>query len=113
MSLDNLTLKDLSKLTNMLNSDTETDTSDNGKIKIVILQRGWVMIGRFYQEGPYCKLLDGYTIRRWGTSEGLGELAEKGAQGNTILDKNPEVKFHELTVIASLLCDEKAWKKYF
>lgn len=115
MSLENLTLKDLGKLTEMLSNKSQPDSynEDNGKIKIVILQGGWVMIGRFYQDEHYCTLKDGYTIRQWGTSEGLGELAEKGALEKTILDKNPEVKFHELTVVAALLCDEKAWKKHF
>ena len=44
-----------------------------GDIKIVILQRGWVMIGRFEKNGSECKLHDASVIRNWGTTKGLGE----------------------------------------
>ena len=83
-----------------------------GNIKIVILQRGWIMIGRFERNGSDCKLHNSYTIRRWGTKNGLGELAEKGKQNETLLDKNNGVvEFDYLTVVASLSCSEEAWKK--
>lgn len=87
---------------------------DNGKIKIVILQCGWIMIGNFYQEDTRCELHNSYTIRRWGTTKGLGQLAKDGATDETILDANNlPVDFHELTIIASLLCDEEAWREHF
>ena len=56
-----------------------------GDIKIVILQRGWVMLGRFERNGNDCKLHNSYVVRRWGTTKGLGELAERcdeDAQGD-------------------------------
>jgi len=81
-----------------------------GAIKIVILPRGWNMIGHFSQEGPNCKLEKASVIRRWGTTAGLGELALKGPLANTILDPCPlPVEFHELTVIATLGCVEGVW----
>lgn len=82
-------------------------------IKIVILQRGWVFIGKFSQEGQNCKLENAHNIRRWGTSEGLGELALKGKQSETKLDKVGTVSFHELTTVAVLDCDENVWKSEF
>lgn len=92
--------------------DDDNIHMQQGCIKICILQRGWVMVGRFFQRGSICKLKNGYTIRAWGTSEGLGELAMKGVLENTKLDKNTDVEFHVLTLVASLICDEKAWSKY-
>lgn len=83
----------------------------NGGIKIAILQRGWVFIGRFEQEGSYCKLTDAYNIRTWGTTKGLGELAEDGPTSTTKLDKINDVTFHELTVVALIDCNEKVWDK--
>lgn len=79
-------------------------------IKIVILQRGWVFIGRFEQTGSQCKLTSAYNLRRWGTTKGLGELAKGGPTDDTKLDKVNDVGFHELGVVATIDCDEDVWK---
>ena len=81
------------------------------QIKIVILQRGWIFVGKFSKEGSMCKLTDAYNIRTWGTTKGLGELASGGTTDSTKLDKVNDVIFHELTSIAMIDCDEKIWKK--
>lgn len=81
-----------------------------GNIKIVILPRGWNMIGHFSQEGSQCKLEKASVIRQWGTTKGLGELALKGPLSATKLDPCPlPVEFHELTIIATLGCVEDVW----
>jgi hypothetical protein len=80
------------------------------EIKIAILQRGWVYIGRFERKGQDCKLTNAFNIRRWGTTEGLGELAEKGKLSNTILDKAGTVEFDYLTVVALLSVNQEVWK---
>ena len=38
----------------------------DGEIKIVVLQRGWIYIGRFERNGNDCKLHNAYNIRSWG-----------------------------------------------
>ena len=40
-----------------------------GDIKIVVLQRGWVYIGRFERNGNDCKLHNASCIRVWGTTK--------------------------------------------
>ena len=45
----------------------------NSPIKICILQRGWIMVGHYSEEGDNCKLENSATIRTWGTTKGLGE----------------------------------------
>ena len=80
-------------------------------IKIVILQRGWVYIGRFNQEGDTCTLTNAYNIRRWGTTGGLGQLALEGKQESTQLDKAGKVTFHILTSIAIINCDQTKWEQ--
>lgn len=83
----------------------------DGDIKIVILQRGWCMVGRFERDGSECKLHNASVIRIWGTTKGLGEIAEGGPTGDTVLDKcNGLVEFDYLTVIASVSCNEDNWK---
>ena len=82
-----------------------------GDIKIVILQRGWVYIGRFERIGNDCKLHNAYNIRVWGTSKGLPELVN-GATSKTVLDKcDGVVEFDWLTVVHTITCNKSAWKQ--
>lgn len=80
-----------------------------GDIRIVILQRGWIMVGRYSQDGQNCKLSNASVVRIWGTIKGLGEIAVNGPTSKTVLDKCPDVRFHELTVIATIDCVESVW----
>lgn len=81
----------------------------NSNIKIVILQRGWVVIGRFSKVNDICTLDNAYVIRAWGTSKGLGELALEGKKSSTKLDKAGHMEFHQLTVVATMDCKEELW----
>ena len=81
-----------------------------GDIKIVILQRGWVMVGRFERCGNDCRLSNASVIRAWGTTKGLGEIAKNGPTDKTTLDKcYGLVEFDYLTVVAMVSCEEKKW----
>lgn len=83
-----------------------------GNVKIVILQRGWTMVGRFERNGSDCKLYNASVIRSWGTTKGLGEIAKDGPTSNTKLDPtNGVVEFDYLTVVAMISCEESKWKK--
>lgn len=81
-------------------------------IRIVILQRGWVMVGQFERDGLDCKLHNASVIRIWGTTRGLGEIAKHGPNPDkTQLDPtNGVVEFDYLTVVATIACNEDAWK---
>ena len=82
-----------------------------GDIKIVVLQRGWVYIGRFERTGNDCKLYNAYNIRVWGTTKGLPELVN-GATSSTKLDKcEGIVEFDWLTVIHTITVKSEAWKQ--
>lgn len=78
--------------------------------QIVILQRGWVMIGDFRQDGDNCTLDNASVIRIWGTTKGLGELALSGPKTKTILDPCGHVEFHVMTVVARLNTNPGLWK---
>lgn len=81
-----------------------------GDLKIVVLQRGWVMIGRLERNGSECKLYNASVIRCWGTTRGLGEIALEGPKASTKLDKcNGLVEFDYLTVVCSISASEVAW----
>lgn len=80
-----------------------------GNVKIVILQRGWVMVGYFERNGNDCRLSKASVVRSWGTTKGLGEIAN-GPTSSTKLDKcNGLVEFDYLTVVAMVSCKESAW----
>ena len=82
-----------------------------GDLKIVVLQRGWVMIGYLEKNGSECKLHNAAVIRVWGTTKGLGELAKEGKLPNTKIDKcNGLVEFDYLTVVCSISCEVSKWK---
>ena len=85
---------------------------NNSPVKIVILQRGWVMVGKFERKGSDCKLMNASVIRNWGTTKGLGEIAENGPTSTTKLDKCfGIVEFDYLTVVATISCKEEKWEK--
>lgn len=92
---------------------SEKPENVDSPVKIVILQRGWVVVGRFSRKGNDCKLTNASVIRKWGTTKGLGEIAKDGPTSSTELDKcNGLVEFDYLTSIFSISCDEKSWEKY-
>ncbi len=79
-------------------------------IRIVILQRGWCMVGEFIRDGSDCLLKNASVIRRWGTSKGLGELAKNGPLSETVLDEcHGNVSFDYLTVVATISCEGNKW----
>jgi hypothetical protein len=80
-------------------------TSD---VRIVILQRGWVMVGRYTRDGDRCSLDNAQVIRKWGTTKGLGELVN-GPLPSTVLDPAGHVEFHALGEIASLAASAEGW----
>lgn len=85
----------------------------DGDVKIVVLQRGWVMVGRFEKSGSECKLHNASVIRSWGTTKGLGEIAADGPTTSTKVDPtNGLVEFDYLTVVATISCNKSAWAKY-
>lgn len=87
-------------------------TKDLG-IHVVVLQRGWVLIGRLSKCAQYYKLSSANVIRNWGTTKGLGELVKSGPLVSTKLDPtNGTVSFHELTVVMKIKCSEAIWSKH-
>lgn len=78
----------------------------SGEYKIIVLDRGWTVIGRIEVSGEYLNITSCSVIRRWGTSQGLGELAANGPLDNTKLDPCPNCTVHKLNVILIMDCGE-------
>ena len=79
--------------------------------KIVVLQRGWVFVGRYLldPETQIVTLTDSRNIRVWGTTRGLGELAQSGPTASTKLDHTGVVTFHLLTQVLAIDTEVTTW----
>lgn len=110
MNLDDLTIGQAKQLAAMFPAaPTEPCVDDRGLIRIVVLQRGWVAVGKFFQHGDVCELRSASVIRRWGTNKGLGEIAAKGLLADTILDPAGTLRFHALSIVCQFDCAQERW----
>jgi len=110
MNIDDLTLGQIKQIQNLMGKKEESQGREDHGICIVILQRGWVYVGHKYQLGDRCWLEDASNIRQWGTTKGLGELAEGGPTSSTKLDQcYKPVLYHELAEINSIECEKSKW----
>ena len=71
-------------------------------IRIVVLHRGWVVIGHYSLSGEEVTVSNASVIRRWGTSRGLGQIAREGFTSETILDPCGTVRAHQLAVVMTI-----------
>lgn len=69
------------------------------------------MVGYYTQTGSKIRLTNAAIIANWGSTNGLGEIALNGPTNNTKLHlTNGLTEFHELTEVASIVCEESKWK---
>ena len=87
--------------------DTVDGVTDHG-IQIVVLDRGFIYIGRVKTDKDWCYMADASNIRAWGTSKGLAELVD-GPLPNTKLDKAGNVRANIRSVIHLIACKESVW----
>lgn len=79
--------------------------------QIVVLQRGWVVVGDVSTNPENTDELiisNASVIRRWGTTDGLGELVD-GPKEDTVLDKTGTIFAHALTVVFRFNVQPEAW----
>lgn len=78
-------------------------------IQIVVLHRGWVVVGETAIAGDEVHVAPAKCIRRWGTTKGLGEIAASGPLPSTILDEMGSVVVHRLGVVLMIACNPEKW----
>lgn len=78
-------------------------------LQIVVLDRGWVYVGRVTLDGDWVIIEDARCVRRWGTTRGLGEIATGGPTPETQLDPCPTVRAPRRALIHLISCEESAW----
>jgi len=82
-----------------------------GEVRIVVLQRSWVVVGRYTENGDDVTIENASVIRVWGTTKGLGELVT-GPTSGTKLDKAGTVRAHRGAVVLTFDCVESSWTAF-
>lgn len=84
------------------------DSRAGGEIKIAVLDRGFVYVGRVSMDGEFLVLRDAKNIRVWGTSKGLGELVS-GPTSSTRLDPVGTVRVPGRALISLIDVEQAKW----
>ena len=77
--------------------------------QIAVLDRGFVYVGHVTIDDGFVTITGALCIRRWGTKNGLGELAAKGPQSATICDDAGTVVAPLTALIHLIACNPAAW----
>ena len=94
--------------TDYVRADSITSPHAGSTVRIVVLQRGWVVVGRYTEDGDDVTIDNASVIRVWGTTKGLGELGD-GPTGSTKLDKAGQVRAHRGAVVLTIMANESKW----
>lgn len=113
MNIDELTTGELKQLRALLKQQPVEKPSNNGELRIVVLDRGWVVIGLLYRNGDECRLERAKIIRRWGTTRGLGQLATGGPTRETVLDDAGTIRFTNPVGLPQLDVDASKWAEHY
>jgi len=76
---------------------------------IVIADRSYVYVGDVIADDRYTIISGARNIRRWGTTNGLGELALEGPKCKTVLDAVGTVRIPARAVISIIDTKAELW----
>lgn len=76
---------------------------------LVVADRGFVWVGETTTTDDWVLIKNARCVRRWGTSEGLNELAKKGPLATTKLDAAADVQVARKALIALIPCEVDKW----
>ena len=88
----------------LMSKDKTESQLDLGHQQIVIADRGWVWVGKTNFNGDDLVIEDARCIRYWGTTSGLGQLAEHEPTPTTKLDKAGRIVVSRRALIARIAC---------
>lgn len=87
------------------------EPKQNLGIRIAVLDRGFVYVGRAAIDDRSLYLTDAQNIRRWGTNGGLGELAATGPTPRTQMDKTGQLLVPLKSLNHLIAVEESVWEK--
>ena len=84
---------------------------ERGPIKIVVIERGFIYVGRVEASDGEVTIHDARSLIRWGSSQHLGELVH-GPLENTLLGASCTVRVRDGQIIHMIEVDQNDWRKY-
>lgn len=110
MNIDEMTYGELKKIAAIFNQ-TNSAPEDHG-LCLVVADRGHVWVGDVTTGENFAIVQNARIVRRWGTENGINELANNGPAESTRLDAEADVvKVAMKAIIALIPCREESWKK--
>lgn len=107
IDINTLTLGEIKEIAALVSPfATPTITREMGT-QIVVLDRGFVYVGKTTVTGDSVTITDAKNIRYWGTTKGLAELRDGPIEGKTKLDDAGTVIVPIRAVIHFIKCNRK------
>ena len=79
------------------------------RMRIVVLNHGWVYVGRVSVCNSFVSIKDAKNLRYWGTASGLGQLAKDGPTDKTKMDDYGFVRAPLSSVNHMIDCEAGKW----
>lgn len=113
MNIDSLTVGQVKQISSLFQAAPAASVGTvNHGFCIAVLDRGFVYVGNVTTDGRFVCICNAQNIRRWGTTNGLGQLALEGPQENTRLDKCGDICAPVAELKHLMACKETAWTKF-
>jgi hypothetical protein len=84
---------------------------NSSSLKIVVLDKGFIYVGNFTDNGDTIRIDNARCCRVWGTTRGLSQLANDGPNSGTKLDDPTTIVAAKHSWIHNLDCVESKWNK--
>lgn len=89
-----------------------TDEKENLGLQIVAIDNGFVFVGEVVVSGSWVEMYSASSVRRYGTTKGLPQLASEGPQRETQLDEvSGLLKFPLARLVFIMECNRESWQK--
>ena len=108
IDINNLTIGQAKELAAMFAPFGNPQELNEG-LCICVMDKGFIYVGNLTIANGIVTIADAKNIRRWGTTNGLGQLAEQGAQADTKLDEYGTVRSLQSELKHWIKCKVSAW----
>ena len=108
INVDELTIGQVKEIAALLPAQQVAEPTIDHGLQIVVLDRGFVYIGYVKTAAGWVHITNAWNIRRWGTTEGLGQLVN-GPLSGTTLDRVGNVRVPDHALIHLIAVEEEQW----
>ncbi len=86
-----------------------TTSGEAHGLSLVVADRGFVWVGEAITTADWVEIKNARCVRRWGTANGLNQLAKEGPLKETKLDAPADLKVSRKALIAIIPCEAEKW----